>query len=473
MLKKIFFLSFILPISANSYYEDALKTKLFETYDNDVFPSGNNSKIDLKMGIAFRAFNNIDQIEGTLTSNIWLRHWWIDELLKWNPGDYGNITSLVLLTDPEKGRAIWTPDIYLYNTAEQPLSQLDYSHVSVSYNGYILWSRPGIVVSTCFFDLKDFPYDQQICELKFGSWSYHGEQLNLILDNNSIDISNYQENEGWDLIEHKSTLNTQVYSCCPEPYQDATFEITLRRKPGYYVYNIIFPTFATASLMIFSMLIPWDQGERISFAVTVMLSIIVFLLILSENLPKTDTQPLLSRMLIGLTMFSLLVVLLTVIMGFMHSYKDKKIHFIKNIIRFFKCQKPIDCMGNNENRNNDENNNLDKDSIYSIQSNNEEIYVVNDSNNNFNINDRTTNYSITNNTPNNNEYCVNSCQEMTNKMNDNLEKIVKNTNPEEESEYEKCNLIAEYCERGLTLTFVASFVGFCAVLFSERPDYSK
>ena len=67
-------------------------------------------------------------------------------------------------------------DIYLYNTAEQPLSQLDYSHVSVSYNGYILWSRPGIVVSTCFFDLKDFPYDQQVCELKFGSWSYHGEQ---------------------------------------------------------------------------------------------------------------------------------------------------------------------------------------------------------------------------------------------------------------------------------------------------------
>ena len=132
-------------------------------------------------------------------------------------------------------------------------------------------------------------------------------------------------------------------------------------------------------------------------------------------------------------------------------------------------------------QNNDENSNLDNDSIYSIQSNNEEIYVVNDSNysndsnniNNININDRTTNYSIINNTPNNNEYCVNGCHEITNKMNNNLEKIVKNTNPEEESEYEKCNLIAEYCERGLTLTFVASFVGFCAVLFSERPDYSK
>ena len=462
-------MSFILPILGNSYYEDSLKNKLFENYNNDVFPSGNNTKIDLKMGIALRAFNNIDQIEGTLTSNIWLRHWWTDDLLKWNPEEYNNITSLVMLTDPEKGRSIWIPDIYLYNTAEQPMSQLDYSHVALDYNGYILWSRPGIVVSTCFFDLKDFPYDQQVCELKFGSWSYHGEQLNLILDDDSIDISNYQENEGWHLIEHKSTLNTQVYSCCPEPYQDATFEIILRRKPGYYVYNIIFPTFATASLMIFSMLIPWDQGERISFAVTVMLSIIVFLLILSENLPKTDTQPLLSRMLIGLTMFSLLVVLFTVIMGFMHSYKDKKIHFIKNIIRFFTCKKPIDCMNSTTNVDNDEESNQDNNSIYSLESNNEEIYIVN----NNDINNRTASYPIINNTPNNNEYCGNNCPQMSENINKNLEKLVKNTNPEEDSEYEKCNLIAEYCERALTLTFVASFVAFCAILFSERPEYSK
>ena len=65
--------------------------------------------------------------------------------------------------------------------------------------------------------------------------------------------------------------------------------------------------------MIVSLLIPWDSGERISFAVTVMLSI-VFLLILSENLPKTKTKPLLSRMLIGLVFFSLFVVFLQLLL---------------------------------------------------------------------------------------------------------------------------------------------------------------
>ncbi len=65
--------------------------------------------------------------------------------------------------------------------------------------------------------------------------------------------------------------------------------------------NIIIPTYATASLMIISLVVPWDSGERISFTITVMLSLIVFLLILSESLPKTDAHPLLSKMLIGLT----------------------------------------------------------------------------------------------------------------------------------------------------------------------------
>ena len=208
------------------------------------------------------------------------------------------------------------------------------------------------------------------------------------------------------------------------------------------------------------MLIPWDQGERISFAVTVLLSIIVFLLILSENLPKTDTQTLLSKMLIGLTIFSLMVVFLTVLIGFMHSYKDKKIHFIKNIYRFFTCKKPKNCMK--------EDNDSDRSSVSSVTSDSYSIQetIINA------LPFRTQDYSLTSNirpfnSPNN------SCNtEDIKKINSNLEKIIKNTNSsEEESEYERCNLIAEYIERFLTFCFVSSFIIFCAILFSERPEY--
>ena len=102
------------------------------------------------------------------------------------------------------------------------------------------------------------------------------------------------------------------------------FEFILKRKAGYYDLNIVVPTFATASLMIFTLFIPWDSGERISYAVTVFLSIIVFLLILSENLPKTNTQSILSKMLVGLTFFSLFIVFITIVISALYSRSNTK-----------------------------------------------------------------------------------------------------------------------------------------------------
>ena len=129
---------------------------------------------------------------------------------------------------------------------------------------------------------------------------YHSQEVNLsIRQNENIDITNYQENDGWYLEGTKVSVQEKIYNCCPEKYQSIHYYFKIKRKPGF-ILNIIIPTFATATLMILSLLIPWDSGERISFAITVMLSIIVFLLILSESLPKTNTKPLLSRMLIGL-----------------------------------------------------------------------------------------------------------------------------------------------------------------------------
>ena len=324
--------------------EYKLRSKLFENYDCQSRPIINRDKpIMLKMGVAIRAFNSIDQVEGTITSNIWLRYYWKDEHLIWKPDKFNNISKLTVSTNPESEHPIWTPDIYLYNTAEMPLVELDYSKAILYSNGNIIWSRPGIVKSTSIFDLHLFPYDTQTFYLKFGSWSYHDSDLLLIPKDNPIDISNYQLSDSWTLKNYTTKINTKKYECCPENYSDITFTFILSRKAGYYNLNIIVPTFATATLMIISLLVPWNSGERISFAITVMLSIIVFLLILSESLPRSDSRPLLSVMLIGLTFFSLFVVFFTVMISYMYSYDNDKKNWLMalldkyNIIK--RCKK--------------------------------------------------------------------------------------------------------------------------------------
>ena len=342
MLIKIFSFLLLLHTVSSNDEEMMLKNKLMENYDVTTIPKLKEMEpIVLKLGVAIRAFENIDQVEGTILSNIWLRYYWNDYRLKWN-SSYWNTSRIIFNSDPEIDNLIWTPDIYLYNTAELPMEQLKNSRVIVYSSGDIIWSRPGLLKSTCKFDLSYYPFDIQKCHMRFGSWVYSGTDLDLQIHESKMDMSNMQLNEEWQLINTTVKRNTKVYECCPEEYIDLLFEYTLKRYSQHYTTNIIIPTIATSSLMLISLIVPWDSGERISFVTTVMLSIIVFLLILSENLPKSDAYPFLSQLILGLTIFSLVSVFFTVIISSLYTHKKNK-GIVYRLMELLKIQKKTDC----------------------------------------------------------------------------------------------------------------------------------
>lgn len=51
------------------------------------------------------------------------------------------------------------------------------TNVVVRQNGSCLYVPPGIFKSTCKIDITWFPFDDQRCEMKFGSWTYDGLQV--------------------------------------------------------------------------------------------------------------------------------------------------------------------------------------------------------------------------------------------------------------------------------------------------------
>ena len=48
---------------------------------------------------------------------------------------------------------------------------------TVHYNGLVEWRPPAIYKSSCAIDVEFFPYDEQTCTLKMGSWTYDGFQV--------------------------------------------------------------------------------------------------------------------------------------------------------------------------------------------------------------------------------------------------------------------------------------------------------
>nr|XP_014282442.2 neuronal acetylcholine receptor subunit alpha-7-like isoform X2 [Halyomorpha halys] len=240
--------------------------------------------------VTTNAWLNLDEKNQLLITNIWLKLEWNDVNLRWNASEYGGVKDLRI--PPHR---IWKPDVLMYNSADEGFDGTYPTNVVVRNNGSCLYVPPGIFKSTCKIDITWFPFDDQRCEMKFGSWTYDGFQLDLQLqDETGGDISSFITNGEWDLLGVPGKRNEIYYNCCPEPYIDITFVIIIRRRTLYYFFNLIVPCVLIASMAVLGFTLPPDSGEKLSLGVTILLSLTVFLNMVAETMPATsDAVPLL------------------------------------------------------------------------------------------------------------------------------------------------------------------------------------
>ena len=59
----------------------------------------------------------------------------------------------------------------------------------VSHNGNVSWLNPMLFTSSCEIDITYFPLDDQTCHLKFASWSYSSEFLDVHPKSDTADLS--------------------------------------------------------------------------------------------------------------------------------------------------------------------------------------------------------------------------------------------------------------------------------------------
>ena len=59
----------------------------------------------------------------------------------------------------------------------------------VKHDGNVSWLNPMIFTSSCEIDITFFPLDDQSCQLKFGSWSYSSNFLDVHPRRASADLS--------------------------------------------------------------------------------------------------------------------------------------------------------------------------------------------------------------------------------------------------------------------------------------------
>ncbi|XP_031336997.1 acetylcholine receptor subunit alpha-like [Photinus pyralis] len=104
-----------------------------------------------------------------MTTNLWVEQTWYDYKLRWEPKEYGGVQMLHVPSDH-----IWRPDIVLYNNADGNFEVTLATKATIYHQGLVEWKPPAIYKSSCEIDVEYFPFDDQTCFLKFGSWTYDG-----------------------------------------------------------------------------------------------------------------------------------------------------------------------------------------------------------------------------------------------------------------------------------------------------------
>ena len=168
--------------------------------------------------------------------------------------------------------------------------------IDVHHDGNVYW-YPGKQEAFCRLNLKYFPWDQQSCKLTYASWSYDGSKLDIQNRSKAGDIGLFSPNGEWDVIDMPMKRHVVYYPCCPEPFPDLTFWLILKRKPLFYLYNLVMPSLVITGLSILAFLLPPECGEKMSLSVTVMLALTVFLLLIAETMPsQSEVVPLLGEL---------------------------------------------------------------------------------------------------------------------------------------------------------------------------------
>ncbi|XP_024081788.1 neuronal acetylcholine receptor subunit alpha-7-like isoform X3 [Cimex lectularius] len=242
-------------------HEKRLLHTLLDHYNVLERPVANESDpLQLSFGLTLMQIIDVDEKNQLLITNIWLKLEWNDVNLRWNASEFGGVKDLRI--PPHR---IWKPDVLMYNSADEGFDGTYPTNVVVRNNGSCLYVPPGIFKSTCKIDITWFPFDDQRCEMKFGSWTYDGFQLDLQLqDDNGGDITSFITNGEWELLGVPGKRNEIYYNCCPEPYIDITFVIIIRRRTLYYFFNLIVPCVLIASMAVLGFTLPPDSGEKLS-----------------------------------------------------------------------------------------------------------------------------------------------------------------------------------------------------------------
>lgn len=240
-------LSSMLTVSlgtTNSSWEHHIREDLLENYDRKVRPVLKGKKVvEVSFALRVSRLVKVDNQEQLVVLDTWVIQNWNNEFLTWNASQYDDVDRVHF--DPSE---IWVPDLALFNNGDDRINLAGgtskfVTDVAVDSKGRCVWSGPATFKVNCEMRINDWPFDEQTCQLAFGSYTYGKNLLKIRLFKDNRQFSTrFVRNGDWDITNITPSLNeTDHGNCCPFKFSEVVYTLTMKRKYLYYMFYVFIP----------------------------------------------------------------------------------------------------------------------------------------------------------------------------------------------------------------------------------------
>lgn len=174
-----------------------------------------------------------------------------------------------------------------------------------------------IISAKCPTDVSKFPFDTQTCTLIIIPWGMSSSQVTLTSVYSKAQLGFYTPHADWTLLERKTSTGLTDGN-----YSAFYLNMKFQRQSLYFNILIIIPTLLFASLNPLVFVLPVDSGERVSLAMTILLSYVIFLTLVSGSIPATS-NPMCALLLIMIVIISISGL---IVIGTIYSAKYYYLH---------------------------------------------------------------------------------------------------------------------------------------------------
>ncbi|XP_063710980.1 gamma-aminobutyric acid receptor subunit pi-like [Symsagittifera roscoffensis] len=261
-----------------------LRLLVANNYENRLRPGPKgNPRGPLKVNVSLHIVNigPVSEFDMTFKLGVYFRQFWVDSRLQFN----GN-KSVTLSEDLLD--ALWLPDSFFHSEIVSNVHKVTKENVffRIEPNGEILMSIRATVTSRCPMNLRYFPMDTQVCELRIASYGYTCKDViyqwhwrDIIAVENDTTLANFRM-INYTLTNFNRSLSTGSWSTL-------AVQFTFVRNTLYFFIQMYAPS---ALIVMVSWVSFWvgtsSVPARAALGITTVLTLLTIITGSNNNMPK-------------------------------------------------------------------------------------------------------------------------------------------------------------------------------------------